>query len=77
MPLMLNLSLGVCLFHYTMLSSFVFNIDSIPLLIFFGMWNDLEKILDRRVDFVTKNSLADFARESVEHDKILIYERAD
>lgn len=43
---------------------------------FFGMWNDLEKLLDRRVDFVTENSLADFARESVEHDKILIYERA-
>jgi hypothetical protein len=43
---------------------------------FFGMWNDLEKLLDRRVDFVEDNSLADFARESVEHDKILIYERA-
>lgn len=38
---------------------------------FFGMWNDLEKLLDRRVDFVTENSLADFARESVEHDKRL------
>jgi len=43
---------------------------------FFGMWNDLEKLLDRQVDFVTEKSLADFARESVEHDKILIYERA-
>jgi hypothetical protein len=43
---------------------------------FFGMWNDLEKLLDRKVDLVTENSLADFARESVEHDKKLIYERA-
>ena len=43
---------------------------------FFGMWNDLERLLDRPVDLVTENSLADFARESVERDKILIYERA-
>lgn len=43
---------------------------------FFGMWSDLERILGRSVDLVTENSLADFARESVERDKILIYERA-
>ena len=43
---------------------------------FFGMWNDLERLLDRSVDLVTDGSLADFARESVERDKILIYERA-
>lgn len=43
---------------------------------FFGMWNNLEQILDRSVDLVTDGSLADFARESVERDKILIYERA-
>ena len=43
---------------------------------FFGMWNDLEKLLDRPVDLVTEGSLADFAIESVERDKILIYERA-
>ena len=43
---------------------------------FFGMWNDLEQLLDRKVDLVTEGSLADFARESVERDKILIYERA-
>ena len=43
---------------------------------FYGMWNDLESLLDRSVDLVTENSLADFARESVERDKILIYERA-
>ena len=43
---------------------------------FFGMWNDLEELLDRSVDLVTEGSLAPFARESVEQDKILIYERA-
>ena len=43
---------------------------------FFGMWNDLEQLLGRPVDLVTEGSLADFARESVERDKILIYERA-
>jgi len=42
---------------------------------FFGMWNDLEKILDRQVDFVVEGTLEDYAKESVEHDKILIYER--
>ena len=42
----------------------------------FGMWNDLEQLLDRSVDLVTEGSLADFARKSVERDKILIYERA-
>ena len=43
---------------------------------FFGMWSDLEELLGRSVDLVTEGSLADFARESVERDKILIYERA-
>ena len=43
---------------------------------YFGMWNDLEQLLDRSVDLVTEGSLADFARKSVEQDKILIYERA-
>ena len=43
---------------------------------FFGMWTDLEQLLDRSVDLVTEVSLAEFARESVERDKILIYERA-
>ena len=42
---------------------------------FFGMWGDLERLLDRSVDLVTENSLADYARESVERDKQLIYER--
>ena len=42
---------------------------------FFGMWGDLERLLNRSVDLVTVNSLEDFARESVERDKQLIYER--
>ena len=43
---------------------------------FFGMWNDLEELLDRKVDLVTERSLAPFAVESANRDKILIYERA-
>ena len=42
---------------------------------FFGMWNDLEELLDRPVDFVEEGTLADFAIESANHDKKLIYER--
>lgn len=44
---------------------------------FFGMWGDLERILGREIDLVTENGLADYARESVERDKTLIYERAN
>ena len=43
---------------------------------FFGMYEDLKELLGRRVDLVTERSLAPFARESVDRDKILIYERA-
>ena len=43
---------------------------------FFGMYEDLKDLLDRKVDLVTERSLAPFARESVDRDKILIYERA-
>lgn len=43
---------------------------------FFGMWSEIEELLERKVDLVTEGSLADFAVESVERDKILIYERA-
>lgn len=43
---------------------------------FFGMWNDLEALLDRSVDLVTEGCLAPFAVESANRDKILIYERA-
>ena len=42
-----------------------------------SMMVDLEDLLQRRVDLVTENGLAEFARPSVNHDRILIYERAD
>ena len=43
---------------------------------FFGMYEDLKEILGRNVDLVVDRTLASFARESVNRDKILIYERA-
>ena len=43
---------------------------------FFGMWDDLERLLGREVDLVTEDGLADYARESYNKDKILVYERA-
>ena len=43
---------------------------------FFGMYEDLKDLLGRNVDLVTDRSLGSFARESVDRDKILIYERA-
>ena len=42
---------------------------------FFGMYEDLKDLLGRNVDQVTERSLAPFARESVERDRKLIYER--
>ena len=42
---------------------------------FFGMWNDLEELLGRKVDLVSEGTLLPFAQESVERDKILVYER--
>ena len=43
---------------------------------FFGMYEDLKELLGRNVDLVVDRTLAPFARESVDRDKILIYERA-
>ena len=40
-----------------------------------GMIVDLQKLLRRKVDLVEDGCLAKFAVESVEQDKILIYER--
>ena len=42
---------------------------------FFGMYEDLKDLLGRNVDLVTEPSLASFARESVERDRKLVYER--
>ena len=43
---------------------------------YFGIWGDLERLTGRSVDLVTEGDLMPFARESVDRDKILIYERA-
>ena len=43
---------------------------------FFGMWGDLERLLGRKVDLGTEQGLEEFARESANQDRILIYERA-
>lgn len=37
--------------------------------------NDLQKLTGKKVDLVEDGQLKPFARESAEHDKILIYER--
>src|SRR5574344_1724279 len=42
---------------------------------FFGMWNDLEELLGRKVDLVSDGTLLPFAQQSAEKDKILIYEK--
>ena len=41
-----------------------------------GMHLDLQEMLNMPVDLVTEKGLLPFARESADHDKILIYERA-
>ena len=43
---------------------------------YFGMICDLENLLQRPVDLVVEGDLLPFAKESVEHDKELVYERA-
>lgn len=44
-------------------------------LAFCGMICDLEDVLQRPVDLVREGCIKQFAKDSVEHDKILIYER--
>jgi predicted nucleotidyltransferase len=48
----------------------------ISLLKYAGMAVALEDLLKKKVDLVEEGQLCDFAVESVEQDKILIYERA-
>lgn len=43
---------------------------------FFSMWNDLERLLDRKVDLVEEGELLPFAAETANRDKQLIYEKA-
>lgn len=42
-----------------------------------GMMMDLTDLLGRKVDLVDNRGLKGYARESIETDKILIYERAN
>ena len=41
-----------------------------------AMYEDLRNLLGRDVDLITDGGLMSFARESADHDKKLIYERA-
>lgn len=43
---------------------------------FFGMWNDLERLLDKKIDLVEEGELLPFAEETANRDKKLIYERS-
>ena len=47
----------------------------ITLIDYAGIMIDLEKLLHKKVDLVSEGTLYKFAQESVEKDKILIYER--
>ena len=42
---------------------------------FFSMWNDLERLLDSKVDLVEEGELLPFAAETANRDKQLISER--
>lgn len=44
---------------------------------FAGIYGDLKELLGREVDLVKDGTLKPFAMESVNHDKILIYERGN
>ena len=50
--------------------------DKISLMDISRMMVNLSKKINRRVDLVEDEYLRPFARPSVEHDKIMIYERA-
>ena len=49
--------------------------SQISLLQYAHMMNDLQKLLGKKVDLVEEGTLLDFAAESAQHDKILVYER--
>ena len=48
---------------------------AITLFDYAGIMIDLEDLLHKKVDLVQEGTLYDFAQESVEQDKILVYER--
>ena len=47
----------------------------INLLDYAGIMNDLSDFLHKKVDLVQEGTLYKFAQESVEQDKVLVYER--
>lgn len=40
----------------------------------FGLWDELEEILGRKVDLVTESALSPYVRPYVEKDLLLLYE---
>ncbi len=48
----------------------------IGLLLYARMWRELEERVGRKVDLVEDGTLMQYAVESANHDKLLIYERA-
>lgn len=48
---------------------------TITLFTYIAMINDLQTLLHRKIDLVEEGQLKDFAKDSVDHDKVLIYER--
>ena len=52
-----------------------FEQGSLTLLTQGGMYEDLKQLLGREVDLVVDGSLRPYAKESVERDKVLVYER--
>jgi predicted nucleotidyltransferase len=42
-----------------------------------GIMIDLEKLLHKKVDLITEGGIMKFAQQSIDSDKILIYERAN
>ena len=42
---------------------------------FIRIVNKLQDTLHKKIDLVTEDGIRKFARESIEHDKILVYER--
>ncbi|MCQ2340880.1 MAG: nucleotidyltransferase domain-containing protein [Paludibacteraceae bacterium] len=51
--------------------------DNLSLLTMCHIMNELSDTLGRPVDMVEENGLMPFAKESVNQDKLLIYERAN
>lgn len=51
------------------------NDANITLFKYVGIVESLQKLLHKRIDLVEEGQLKDFAKESAEQEKILIYER--